>query len=151
MIRAIREERTGRDLMDPHDWAVTVVKINEECGVSLDDAATALDQAVAYVVTVAKRFEMGALERIWTSAPVEAAWNVWRRNPLQYSKIAPDAGGYVDQIRMSRPATALEVVRAAELIQDTGFALYRDAWHGQPGGSSIGVVKARLLMNKATA
>lgn len=151
MIRAVREERTGRDLMDPHDWAVTVAKIHEECEVPLDDAATALDQAVAYVVTVAKRFEMGAVEKIWPSARVEEAWNVWRQNPLQYSKIAPDAGGYVDQIPMPRPATSLEVIRTAELIQDAGFALYRDAWYGQLGGSSIGVVKARLLMSKASA
>jgi hypothetical protein len=150
-MRVVREERTGRDLMDPRDWDVTVAKVQDECDMSLDDATTALDQAVAYVVTVAKRFEMGAVEKIWPSAPVEQAWNAWRKNPLQYSKIAPDAGGYVDRIPMSRPATALEVIRTAELMQDTGFVIYRDKWHGQPGGSSIGVVKARLLMSKASA
>jgi hypothetical protein len=147
MIRVVREEKTGRDLMDPHDWAVTVVKVHEECGVPLDDAATALDQAVAYVVAVAKRFEV-TVEKIWPSAPVEKAWNVWRKNPLQYSKIAPDAGGYVDQIPMPRRATSLETIRTTELIQDAGFVVYRDAWHGQLGGSSIGIVKARLRMSR---
>lgn len=150
MIRAAREERTGRDLMDPHDWAVTVAKIHEECRVPLDDAATALDQAVAYVVTVGKQFAVSPA-KIWPSAPVEAAWNVWRKNPLQYSKIAPDADGHVDQIPMPRPATSLEIIRTTELIQNEGFAVYRDAWHGQPGGSSIGLVKSRLLMSKSSA
>ena len=144
MIAAVREERTGRGMMDPHDWAVTVTKIHETCGVPLNDAAIALDQAVAFVVAVAKRFEV-AVEHIWPSEPVDQAWQVWRANPLQYSKIAPAAEAYVDRVAMTRAASVQDVIRTAELVQDAGFALYREVWHGQPGASSIGVVKARLL------
>lgn len=151
MIRAVREERTGRDLIDPRDWAIIVGKICETYQLfSLDDAETALDQAAAFAMTVAKRFEV-IVDKICPSAPVDQAWQVWRESPLQYSKLVHVAGAHVDRLPMTRPASPREVIHTAELIQNAGFALQREAWYGQAGGSSLGIVKARLPMRRASA
>jgi hypothetical protein len=150
MINAVREERTGEDLMDPRDFRIIVEKIQTKWRVPVRDASIALDQAIAFVVMVAQRFEVAA-ERIWPSQLVDDAWRVWLENPLQYSKIAPDAGAHVHRIQRHDRATPGDVLRSAELIEDAGFALHREAWHGQAGARSIGVVRARLLREQASA
>jgi hypothetical protein len=150
MFRAVREERIGRDLIDPREWAVIVGKICETHEVSWDDAETALDQAAAFVVTVAERFEV-IVEKICPSRPVDQAWQVWRANPLQYSKIAHVVGAHVDRLPTPHPASPREVIHTAELIQNAGFALHREAWYGQAGASSLGLVKARLPRRQASA
>lgn len=144
MIVSSRQERTGRDLMDPHDFATIVQKISHDYGVAVYDASIALDQAIAFVVTVAAISKVRR-ENLWLSAPVDNAWRTWRTNPLQYSKIAPVAGAYVDRIPMPTAADPAQILRTVEVIEAQSFAVAREAWRGQPGAHSIGLVKARLV------
>jgi hypothetical protein len=144
MIATTREERTGRDLMDRRDFATIVKKISDTYDVAPYDASIALDQAIAFVMTVAA-VSTFRRENLWVSVPVDNAWRTWLTNPLQYSKIAPIAGGYVDRILMMDPADPGQLIRTAEVIQEQRFATHREAWYGQAGASAIGIVKARLV------
>jgi len=144
MITATREERTGRSLMDPADFADTVSKI---CGIydtAEHDAETFLDQAIALVMTAAAA-STARRENLWVSVPVDQAWQVWRSDPLLYSKLAVVAGVYVDRIPMIDPAEPGQLVRTSEVIQEHGFMIDRYAWHGRPGAGAVALVKSHLL------
>lgn len=144
MITATREERTGRDLMDPHDFATIVTKIGDTYRVAPYDASIALDQAIATVMTVVA-VSVVRRENLWLSVPVDHALQVWRTNPLQYGNFATIAGAYVDRVPMMDPAGPDRLIRTAEVIQEQGFMLHREAWHGQPGARAIALVATRLV------
>ena len=143
MTAATCEERTGRALMDPHDFATTVRKISLDNGVSVYHASIALDQAIAFVVTVAA-VSLVRRENLRLSEPVDAAWRAWLSNPLLYAKIEPLAGAYVDRIPMMDPAQPEHLARTAQVIEAERFKVYPDAWHKQRGAYSIGLVPDRL-------
>jgi hypothetical protein len=144
MTTTTREERTGESLMDPADFAAVVARIQDIHDVAKYDARIALDQAIATVMTAAAVSEVRR-ENLWVSVPVDQAWQTWRADPLLYSKIAVAAGAYVDRVQMIDAADPGQVIRTAEVIEDEGFALHREAWYGRAGANAIALVKSRLM------
>jgi hypothetical protein len=144
MITATREQRTGRALMTPHDFAVITTKISQGYGVSVYDASIALDQAIAFVMTVAALDGPGK-PKFWPSIPVDNAWRTWLAHQPQYRQVANIAGAYVDRHPMIDPAQPDSVIHTAEAVDAQGWVLHREAWYGQGGARSIGFVTSRLM------
>ncbi|MEU5259038.1 hypothetical protein [Amycolatopsis sp. NPDC021455] len=144
MIAAAREERTGRALMNPTDFALITTKISHDYGVSVYDASIALDQAIAFVMTVAALDGPGK-PKFWPSIPVDNAWRVWLAHQPQYGHVAGIAGAHVDRYAMVDPARPDSVIRSAEAVAGQGWVLHREAWYDQGGARSIGFVTSRLM------